>query len=144
MAARRSSRSKAAATRSSKPARVTEADVKAALDVLRQDYWQDIRGTGDDIIRQVKDGDITTREEFEERLQQDIDGSSRVIYTLENQLTLVCSDNADAFVDEFGEEGLVKDGGVNWPAMAYATFMADVRGYIDANDDDDLFSNLRD
>ena len=143
MAARRSSRSKAAATRSSKPARVTEADVKAALDVLRQDYWQDIRGTGDSIIKEVRDGDITSRDEFEERLAQDIDGSSRVIYTLENQLTLICSDHYDAYVEEFGEDGLVKDGGINWPALAYASFMQDVREYIDANDEDDAVANLR-
>lgn len=125
MAARRSSRSKAAATRSSKPDRVTEADVKAALDVLRQDYWQDIRGTGDSIIKEVKDGDITSRDEFEERLRQDIDGSSRVIYTLENQLTLICSDEADAYVEDFGEDGLVKDGAINWPGLAFAAFMAE-------------------
>ena len=143
MAARRSSRSKAAATRSSKPDRVTEADVKAALDVLRQDYWQDIRGTGDSIIQEVKAGDITSRDEFEERLNQDIDGSSRVIYTIENQLTLICSDESDAYVEEFGEDGLVKDGGINWPGLAFAAFMADVRRYIDANDEDDLISNLR-
>jgi len=143
MTARRASRSKAAATRSSKPNRVTESDVKAALDVLRQDYWQDIRGVGDEILQAVRDGEITDTDEFETRLSQDIDSSSRVIYTIENQLTLVCSDDADAYVDEFGEEGLVKDGAVNWPAMAYAAFMADVRGYIDANDDDGLLSNLR-
>src|SRR5580692_64057 len=127
MAARRSSRSKAAATRSSKPARVTEEDVKAALDVLRQDYWQDIRRTGDDILKALKDGEITTIDEFNERLDQDIDSSSRVIYTIENQLTLICSDESDAYVESFGEEGLVTDGGINWPALAFSAFKADVK-----------------
>jgi hypothetical protein len=124
-------RSKAHATRSSKPDRVTESDVKAALDVLRQDYWQDVRGLGDDLLQRIKEGEIGDEEDLDQRLHEDVDGSRRIIYTQENITTLLSSDNSDAYIEEYGElpEGRAE---IPWAQLAYAAFCRDVSEYIGA------------
>jgi hypothetical protein len=109
--------------------RITDEDVEAAVDIIRKDYWQDVRWIGDDLKEQVKRGEITNTEEFEERLLQEVDGSARVIYTFQNKLGLLASNNPDAYVEEFGEAPVV-DNEINWAAMMNMALLADVRGYL--------------
>jgi hypothetical protein len=100
---------------------ITEEDVNAAVAIIQRDYYQDVQGIADDLLRAVKDGEITDEEGLEERLQQEVDGSARVIYTFQSKLGLLVCKNDEAYEDEFGEKP--KDIAVQ---MAYA-MMQDVR-----------------
>ncbi len=128
-------RSKAAAPKSD---RVTDSDVDAAMRVIRADYYQDVRDIGDDLKKRIKDGDIEDTEELQERLHEDVDGSARVIYTLQNKLGLLASDNEDAYVENYGNVP-IEDGSINWAVMMAAALEQDVTEYL--GDFDDLFSS---
>ncbi len=105
----------------SSPARITDADVNAAVTIITRDYLQDVQGIADEILEAVKSGEITDQDALEERLQQEVDGSQRVIYTFQSKLGLLATRYDDAYEDEFGEKP--KDVAVQ---MAYA-MMQDVR-----------------
>jgi hypothetical protein len=60
-------------------------------------------------------------------LHETIDGHQWVIYTYYNFFVLAHSENDSAFTDEFGTEGVVRDGNINWAALAYMALLADVR-----------------
>ena len=49
-----------------------------------------------------------------------------MIYIGLAKLTLYASDNADAYVDDFGTEGIVSDGTLNWSALAFFAYRADL------------------
>jgi hypothetical protein len=100
---------------------ITEEDVNAAVAIIQRDYYQDVQGIADDILAAVKSGEITDQEGLEERLQQDVDGSARVIYTFQSKLGLLVCKNDEAYEEEFGEKPA--DVAVQ---MAYA-MMVDVR-----------------
>ena len=117
MATRRRSASKS----TPKSQQITEEDVNAAVAIIQRDYYQDVQGIADEILSAVKSGEITDDEGLEERLQQDVDGSARVIYTFQSKLGLLVCKNDEAYEDEFGEKPA--DVAVQ---MAYA-MMADVR-----------------
>lgn len=98
--------------------------------VLRADYWDDVRSVVDNAADEIENGNITTDDELSDWLHETIDGHSNIIYTRSNFHVLLYSDNSDAYADEFGEEGMIRDGNVNWPALAYAAMLADVRDTI--------------
>ena len=83
---------------------ITEEDVNAAVAIIQRDYYQDVQGIADDILAAVKSGEITDQEGLEERLQQDVDGSARVIYTFQSKLGLLVCKNDEAYEEEFGEK----------------------------------------
>ncbi len=83
--------------------RITDEDVNAAVRVIRMDYQQDVRELADSLREEVKRGEIDDVDELNERIEQDVDGSARVIYTLQNKLGLLASDNEDAW-EEMGFE----------------------------------------
>jgi|SRR5882724_1354884 len=97
MAARKS------AARKPKSEKITDEDLDAAVRIIRQHYYQEVRSYADDLLRAVKDGEITDEEQLTERLDQEVDGSARVIYTFKSKLGLLASDNDDAYEDEMGE-----------------------------------------
>lgn len=82
---------------------ITDEDLDAAVRIIRQHYYQEVRSYADDLLRMVKDGEITDEEQLTERLDQEVDGSARVIYTFQSKLGLLASDNDDAYEDEMGE-----------------------------------------
>lgn len=100
MATRRRSASKSV----KKSDQITEEDVNAAVSIIQRDYYQDVKGIAEDILRAIKDGEITDVEQLEERLQQDVDGSARVIYTFQSKLGLLVTSNDEAYEEEFGEK----------------------------------------
>jgi len=110
---------------------ITEEDVSAAVAIIQRDYYQDVKGIADDIRRAVKDGEITDQEGLEERINQDVDGSARVIYTFQSKLGLLVTSNDEAYEEEFGEKP--KDIAVQ---MAYA-MIQDVREELGDVDFDD-------
>jgi len=87
---------------------------------------------------------ITAEARGEERdisevLWEAVDSHEFVIYTAKAQALLAISDNDGAFVEEYGAEGLVKDGSLNWSSLAYAAMEADIRGHaaFDADPEDE-------
>jgi hypothetical protein len=114
-------------------------NVPTAMDVLRRDYVEDVDGLAKDLKRQIDEGEITDAEELSDRMHEAVDGTQRVIYTAQAQLGLVFSNNSSAYADEMGEEGLVRDGDVNWSGMMFMAMQQDVieeleRLGVDVND----------
>jgi hypothetical protein len=109
--------------------------VEQADRVLRQDYWDAVRSIATEAEENVKSGEIEDEDGLTEWLEQSVDGSSWVIYTRKNFQVLLYSDNESAFVDDFGADGLVKDGDVNWAGLAYMAMLADVRSILTDWDD---------
>jgi len=112
--------------------------VKDAEHVLRAEYWADVRGLAhsimDELRDQIKDGNSgePLREWLIEHINETIDGNERVIYTWQAQKTLLFTENQDAYVDQFGKEGIANDGAINWSGLAYCALEADVMEQLDA------------
>lgn len=105
-----------------------------AVRVLRAEYYQDVRDMVGNAMEEIRAGNITDREGFDEHINQSVDDSYWVIYTHANKQVIFVSDNDDAYVDEFGEAP-VEGGDINWAAMAFAAMQRDV---YDAVDDDEV------
>ena len=119
-----------------------DAAVQDAENILRREYWQQVHGIIEDAKQAILDGEITDTEGLDTWLHETIDGHQWVIYTKYNFFVLLYSDNESAYVDDFGQEGLVRDGAINWAAMAYCAMMADVRASLP--DEDKLFQEVED
>jgi len=115
--------------------RVTEEDVNAAVSIIQRDYYQDVRDLGDSLKDEIKSGDIADAEQLEERINQDVDGSARVIYTFQAKLGMLVTDNDEAYED-FGFENPTVE------QKMYCAMVADVRDYL--GDFDDLFTGEED
>ena len=82
----------------------TENEVQEALAILRRDYYADVRGLAD-AWREIRDYSAKHDDAFDphDALRGLIDGHERVIYTYKAKLGLLCSDNEDAYEENFGE-----------------------------------------
>lgn len=114
---------------------------------MRQDYYEDVNSTAgyikDELDSRLKDGERGNglREWLLEHIHETIDSAGRVIYTAKAQECLLFSDNDGAYFDEFGSDGVVEDGVIQWSRLAYAAFQADVQKSlsddgVDLNDPD--------
>jgi hypothetical protein len=110
--------------------------IEDAHQVLRADYWQDVREAAEELKDRLQAGEFGDREEFQDALHETVDGHQRVIFTFEAQQCLLYSDNDGAYFEDFGSEGVVKDGQINWSALAYAAFERDIIEHLDAIDVD--------
>ena len=74
----------------------------------------------DEMRDEYKDGTTgePLRECLIERIHEHCDGHRQVFITWRAQ-ELVGKFGTDAYTSEFGEEGLVKDGDINYPAIAF-------------------------
>ncbi len=111
--------------------RITEGQHDEAMRVLRAEYYQGVRSLTQEAARAIKDGEISNDSELHDWLHETIDGSYWVIYTHANFQVLMCSDNHNAYAEDFGEPP-VSGGDINWAALAYAAMMRDVAEQIDA------------
>ena len=111
--------------------RITEEQHDDAMRVLRAEYYQSVRGMTEDLKRAIKDGEVTDQESLETWIQQSVDGSYWVIYTHANFQVLMCSNNYDAYSEDFGEPPL-SGSDINWAALAYAAMQRDLQQQIDA------------
>lgn len=96
-----------AARRKAKPAgpkKITDDDVKAAVDVISSEYWQDVRETAADFVERFHKGEFKDEEDYREQLEQYVDGSQRVIYTYWAQLGLLATNSRNAYEEQMGEE----------------------------------------
>ena len=109
----------------------SEGAVKDALSLLEADYWGDIRSNAKDVIRQIKDGEISSRDELYERLNEEADGTQWVIYTHQARVLLVCTNTPDAYEEEFGEKPDTVE------KQAYAAYLHDLTEQVEAEGDID-------
>jgi len=114
----------------------TDEERDAALRVLRQDYYDDVRACAENIrdeaVRRAKDGESDLRDWLLEHVHETCDGHQRVIYTGLAIETLLFSDNDSAYVEEYGTDGIASDGAVKWSVLAYTAFERDVMEQLDA------------
>lgn len=90
-------------------------------------YRETVSGIVANLTRAVKDGVVIDRDDLETWLHETIDGHGDVIYTARAMEVCRQSRNDGAYFDEFGDEGAVSDGGIEWSKLAYCALMADVR-----------------
>jgi hypothetical protein len=114
-----------------------EAALEEAQRVCRADYYNDVRDVAEEFCKMWRGGEFDDNDSAMTWLHETIDGHGRVIYTAQAMDCLRYSGNDGAFIDSFGTDGLVKDGCINWSAMAYAAFEADILERINAEDDVD-------
>lgn len=113
---------------------------------MASDYQTDVTDMAtslyDDAKARFEGGERDLREWFLDYLHESIDGCARVIYTAQAKECVCESRNSGAYAENYGAEGMTKDGDINWSALAYAAFEADVLeeidgmgGTFDVNDD---------
>lgn len=103
-----------------------EEKLEAARRILRADYWDDVRSVASDITAEIESGELTDREEVYERLDELVDGSHRVNYTYSAMEGVMASDNDGAYEQEFGSDGMVEDGQIQWSRLCWAAMRQDV------------------
>jgi hypothetical protein len=101
-----------------------------AMRVLRAEYFDTVRGIVEDLQRAIKDKEISSEDEAQDWLHETIDGHHDVIYTYAAQQVVLHSDHSGAYVEEYGTDGIVANGDINWSVLAYAALLADVRDAI--------------
>ena len=114
-----------------------ERAVEEATRAITADYEKDVDDVADEMVRRVEDGEIEDRDQFQESLDEYIDGHQRVIYTWQARLGLLATSNGDAYEDDFGEAP-------DTPEKAmYAAMQRDVWEQLDRMgfdpDDDDVY-----
>ena len=107
-----------------------------AIDLGRKAYWAHVRDIADEIMSQARDGEFDDAEACEEFIHCSIDGDGWVIYTQKAQLVLLCSDNDGAYEDDYGPEGIVEDGAIQWSRLAFCALRADVMESLRVHDFD--------
>jgi hypothetical protein len=128
-------RRKAKTTRSSAPKRITEEDVKAAVDVISSDYWQDVRECAADFIERFHKGEFKDEEDYRKQLEQYVDGSQRVIYTYWARLGLLATNSANAYEEQTGEVPAGDSAGIS--KQMYYAFLEDIQNHIGSDIDFD-------
>jgi len=79
---------------------VTERQVQDAVAVITRDYYNDVADLGDQLIDDIKNGEIPGPNDFSDALHEMVDGTQRVIYTWQARLGLIASENHDAYFEE--------------------------------------------
>jgi hypothetical protein len=104
------------------------------------EYRAEIRSLAEEAITEARSGDHgigeRCREWLLEWVHETLDGHQFVIYTAQAQAVVAISDNDGAYVENYGADGLVKDGSLNWSALAYAAMEADLMDYLSRCVDD--------
>jgi hypothetical protein len=94
--------------------------IDLAVSLIQMDYYADVKGVAKEMLRRVKDGEISSRDDFEQQLNESVDGTQRVIYTFQAKLGMLVTENADAW-EELGLEHPTVE------QMMFCAMEADVR-----------------
>jgi hypothetical protein len=94
--------------------------------VLRQDYFDDVRGVAEDLKERLAEGEFSDRDDFTQAIDEAVDGHGRIVYTGQALECLRYSENDGAYADEFGEDGIVEGGSIMWSRLAYSAFRANI------------------
>jgi hypothetical protein len=106
---------------------LTEKEITTIADgIAEREYRETVSGIVEDLKRAVHDGEVTDRDGAMDWLHDTIDGHHDVIYTYAAQEVVRHSRNDGAYFEQFGDEGAVKDGAINWSVLAYCALEADV------------------
>ena len=108
-----------------------------ALNIIRQDYFNDVRDIAAEVLEQAKtwhgegqEGE-ELRESLDSFLSETIDGCGRVICTSQARLGLLVSDSERAYANDFGPEGMVEDGDIQWSRLMFCALRQDVLKHLD-------------
>jgi Uri superfamily endonuclease len=117
-----------------------EITVDDARQVLRKDYYDDVRSMSEgirqefaDYVKRDKPSSDDAREWLQDYIHESCDGASRVIYTSEAMDCLRYSDNDEAGIEELGSEGFDWSDGIPWSQLAYFAFRRDVEEQLSAD-----------
>lgn len=106
---------------------LTDREITTIADgIAEREYLDTVNGVVEDLKRAVRDGEVTDRDGAMDWLHDTIDGHHDVIYTACAQEVVRQSRNDGAYFDQFGAEGAVQDGAINWSGLAYCALEADV------------------
>jgi hypothetical protein len=108
---------------------ITEEDCNAATTILEQDYYNDVRSAAREVAERLKSGDHGR--ESSEVISEVIDSTQRVIYTWQAKLGVIISKNGTYYLEEFGEEGVVENGDINWSRLCFVAMEQDVIEELD-------------
>lgn len=108
---------------------------------LRETYYSEISALADDYEKRILAGEFEDRDAFFTDVHETLDGHEFVTTRFKAQCACLVSDNNGAMVDNFGSEGLTKDGRINWEGIAYCAMEQDLYDALDSagvdiNDDD--------
>jgi hypothetical protein len=99
-----------------------------AIDALHAWHHAHIRSAADDILDDVRCGTLVDWDAVNESIAEWCE--SLVTYTFNAQLHLTASRHDDAYLEEYGADGIVQDGAVQWERLAYAALDADIRDQL--------------
>jgi hypothetical protein len=111
--------------------------IELGVDLIRKDYWADVRGVTAGLIERVKEGEISDQEGLEQALNEAVEGTQRVIYTFQAKLGMLATNNPDAW-EELGLESPTVE------QMMFCAMEADVRAQLEAEDVESLFGGDED
>lgn len=114
----------------------TDSDVRDAVAIIQRDYYADVNDVADSIEDAIKDKEVTDRDGFEQRLDEEIDSHGRVMYTWQNRLGLLVSDNVDAYFEDYGSEGACEGEAINYAKLMFAAMRKDVLEELERRDVD--------
>lgn len=106
--------------------------LQEGLALFRQEYYGDIREMAKDYRQDIIDGEITSWDELDQRIHEDVDSSQWIIYTFKAQCVLIASDNCDAGPDELGKDCCDFGGPMMWSQLAYWAMRQDLVEQLDA------------
>jgi len=99
--------------------------LKAAREMLKADYYNDVRVIADDVRERIKSGELSVRDDVDRFVRESVDGSSRLINATAQREVLVWSHNEEPNVESLG-------------MAAAEAYLADV--YEDLGDLDELLA----
>ena len=105
-------------------------EISEALRPIAADYWATVRTIAAEALAEHpystdEAEEYAADEARREFVTESVDGNYWVIYTYAAQAVALISDNDGAW-EEFGTDGIVKDGSLNWSLLAYCAMEADV------------------
>ena len=93
--------------------------------MTEKEYWSEIKILAESVTAEAKE----YGREISEVLWETIDGHEWVVYTAHNFKVLAISPSDAAYIENFGPEGIVKDGVLNTAALTYAAMEQDVQNH---------------
>lgn len=104
-----------------------------AADVRRKAYWDAVRAVIDDYRKALADGEVTDYSK-DDWIRTRVNSDWYVFLEPYAKETLLYSDHADAYAGVYaGPHQYVRDGRIDWGALAYEALLADVREQLAAN-----------
>lgn len=118
--------------------------IEDAKRVLEKDYRDDVDSVVKELLDAWRTGEFDgARDSFEQRLEETVGGTQRVIYTFRAQLCLAFSSSDDAYLEMTGDDSIPAKNGIEWSTLAHYAMRQDVldgleHEGIDANEDPPL------